>query len=224
MSNRTTRFVYSFPTPFKLTGMDEICAAGDYEITTEEEPLGDFIVPAYRRISTTIYISAGGTSWHRTNCRNRSGRTDGTSLEILLRSERQPCSRRSGPRQIRPIHQLGQIELFRRGQLGKPSCFTASRLPSAREDGRWRSAPCQLPPPHAALEDERFFRAASDAPGRRSSVHWAEPAIDCSLEENIREVHGTPPLSAANAIVPCLVPKAPPNELNDIEQAGLPRL
>jgi hypothetical protein len=56
--NRVTRFTYTFPTPFKLTGMDEICAAGDYEITTEEEPLGDFIVPAYRRISTTIYIPA----------------------------------------------------------------------------------------------------------------------------------------------------------------------
>lgn len=56
MSNRVTRFIYSFPTPFKLTGMGEICAAGDYEITTEEEPIGDFIVPAYRRISTTIYI------------------------------------------------------------------------------------------------------------------------------------------------------------------------
>ena len=56
MSNRVTHFIYSFPTPFKLTGMDEICAAGDYEITTEEQPIGDFIVPAYRRISTTIYI------------------------------------------------------------------------------------------------------------------------------------------------------------------------
>ena len=56
MSNRIKRFIYSFPTPFKLTGMDEICAAGDYEITTEEEVIGDFITLAYRRISTTIYI------------------------------------------------------------------------------------------------------------------------------------------------------------------------
>jgi hypothetical protein len=56
MSNRIKRFIYTFPTPFKLTGMDEICAAGDYEITTEEEAIGDFIMLAYRRISTTIYI------------------------------------------------------------------------------------------------------------------------------------------------------------------------
>lgn len=56
MFNRIKRFIYTFPTPFQLTGMDEICAAGDYEITTEDEQIGDFIVPAYRRISTTIYI------------------------------------------------------------------------------------------------------------------------------------------------------------------------
>jgi hypothetical protein len=56
MTNRVRRFTYTFPTPFQLTGMNEICAAGDYEITTEDEPIGDFIVPAFRRISTTIYI------------------------------------------------------------------------------------------------------------------------------------------------------------------------
>lgn len=56
MTNRVKRFMYAFPTPFQLTGMNEICAAGDYEITTEDEPIGDFIVPAFRRISTTIYI------------------------------------------------------------------------------------------------------------------------------------------------------------------------
>jgi hypothetical protein len=56
MTNRVKRFIYSFPTPFQLTGMNEICAAGDYEITTEDESIGDFIVPAFRRISTTIYI------------------------------------------------------------------------------------------------------------------------------------------------------------------------
>jgi hypothetical protein len=56
VTNRIRRFTYTFPTPFQLTGMSEICAAGDYEITTEDEPIGDFIVPAFRRISTTIYI------------------------------------------------------------------------------------------------------------------------------------------------------------------------
>jgi hypothetical protein len=56
MSNRIRHFTYTFPTPFQLTGMGEICASGDYEVTTEDEPIGDFMLPAYRRISTTIYI------------------------------------------------------------------------------------------------------------------------------------------------------------------------
>jgi hypothetical protein len=56
MENRIRHFTYAFPTPFQLTGMDEICAAGDYEVTTEDEPIGNFVLPAYRRISTTIYI------------------------------------------------------------------------------------------------------------------------------------------------------------------------
>lgn len=56
MSHCITRYIYAFPTMFKLPGMDEICPAGDYEVTTEEEPIGDFMVLAYRRISTTIYI------------------------------------------------------------------------------------------------------------------------------------------------------------------------
>jgi hypothetical protein len=56
MENRIRHFTYAFPTPFQLTGMGEICAAGDYEVTTEDEPIGNFVLPAYRRISTTIYI------------------------------------------------------------------------------------------------------------------------------------------------------------------------
>jgi hypothetical protein len=56
MENRIRHFTYAFPTPFQLTGMDEICAAGDYEVTTEDESIGNFVLPAYRRVSTTIYI------------------------------------------------------------------------------------------------------------------------------------------------------------------------
>jgi hypothetical protein len=56
MPNRIKRFLHTFPLPFKLAEMDVACDAGDYEITTEEEPIGDFMVLAYRRISTTIYI------------------------------------------------------------------------------------------------------------------------------------------------------------------------
>ena len=33
-----------------------MCPAGNYEITTEEEPIGDFTYAGYRRVSTTIYV------------------------------------------------------------------------------------------------------------------------------------------------------------------------
>jgi hypothetical protein len=56
MPNRIRRFLHTFPSPFKLAEMDVACDAGEYEIITEEEPIGDFMVLAYRRISTTIYI------------------------------------------------------------------------------------------------------------------------------------------------------------------------
>lgn len=56
MPNRIKRFLHTFASPFKLAEVDVVCAAGEYEITTEEEPIGDFMVLAYRRISTTIYI------------------------------------------------------------------------------------------------------------------------------------------------------------------------
>jgi hypothetical protein len=46
----------TFPKPFLLEGVTGFSPAGKYEVTTEEEPLGDSMTPAYRRISTTIYI------------------------------------------------------------------------------------------------------------------------------------------------------------------------
>jgi hypothetical protein len=33
-----------------------MCPAGNYEIMTEEEPIGDFTYAVYRRVSTTIYV------------------------------------------------------------------------------------------------------------------------------------------------------------------------
>jgi hypothetical protein len=56
MNTRVIRRFVSFPTPFQLKGMEEARPAGIYEITTEEETIGDFMYEAYRRISTTIYL------------------------------------------------------------------------------------------------------------------------------------------------------------------------
>lgn len=46
----------TFPQSFQLTGMDKMLPAGTYEVTTEEEQIGDFVYEAYRRISTSIYL------------------------------------------------------------------------------------------------------------------------------------------------------------------------
>jgi hypothetical protein len=56
MSNRITHVMVTLSEPFLLTGLTEPVPAGRYEVTTEEEPLGDFMYAAYRRISATIYL------------------------------------------------------------------------------------------------------------------------------------------------------------------------
>jgi hypothetical protein len=44
------------PKPLVLMGLDAPVPAGSYEVTIVEEPLGDLMHPAYRRVSTTIYL------------------------------------------------------------------------------------------------------------------------------------------------------------------------
>jgi len=56
MTNRITRVMVTLTEPFLLSGTSEPVPAGRYEVTTEEEPLGDLMYPAYRRISATIYL------------------------------------------------------------------------------------------------------------------------------------------------------------------------
>lgn len=56
MINRITRVTMTFAKPFLLDGVTGFSPAGRYEVTTEEEPLNDSVTPAYRRISTTIYL------------------------------------------------------------------------------------------------------------------------------------------------------------------------
>ncbi len=56
MTNRITRKIVTFSKPFQLTGMSASFPAGSYEVMTEEEPLGDVMFPAYRRMWTSIYL------------------------------------------------------------------------------------------------------------------------------------------------------------------------
>lgn len=58
MNTRSTRKFVTFGQSFQLTGMDKMLPAGTYEVTTEEEQIGDFVYEAYRRISTSIYLPA----------------------------------------------------------------------------------------------------------------------------------------------------------------------
>lgn len=56
MSNRITRRTVTLAEAFAMASRREAIPAGCYEITTEEEPLGDLMFAAYRRVSTTIYL------------------------------------------------------------------------------------------------------------------------------------------------------------------------
>jgi hypothetical protein len=54
--NRLSRKTVSIDRPFRLSNGTRTHPAGDYEITIEEEPLGDMMFEAFRRISTTIHL------------------------------------------------------------------------------------------------------------------------------------------------------------------------
>jgi hypothetical protein len=56
MESRKSKAFISIPVPFQLAAMQEQWPAGTYQVTTEEEPLGDFMFEAFRRVATTIYL------------------------------------------------------------------------------------------------------------------------------------------------------------------------
>lgn len=56
MTTRMTSRKVTFRRPFVLTGLDEAQPAGTYRVDTEEELLDTVLLPAYRRLSTTIEL------------------------------------------------------------------------------------------------------------------------------------------------------------------------
>ena len=56
MSNRIRRINVVLPEAFTLECIDRSIPAGNYEVMTEEEPLGDLMEPGYRRIAANIYV------------------------------------------------------------------------------------------------------------------------------------------------------------------------
>src|SRR4051812_23684610 len=57
MTHRIRHVMVTLAEPFLLTGLDQAIPAGSYQITTEEELLGDSMYSADRRISATIYVA-----------------------------------------------------------------------------------------------------------------------------------------------------------------------
>jgi hypothetical protein len=58
METRTKRVTMTFRHPFSLKGIGRTLAAGQYEVVTDEELIGELMFPAYRRVSTLIFVPA----------------------------------------------------------------------------------------------------------------------------------------------------------------------
>ncbi len=60
MGERVTSRAVTFARPFSLNGVDGELAAGSYTIESVEEPIAGLSFLAYRRVSTSIVLSANG--------------------------------------------------------------------------------------------------------------------------------------------------------------------
>ena len=58
MLTRTKRVTLTFQHPFSLKGVDRRLAAGEYEVTTDEELIEGLSFPVYRRVATLIFLPA----------------------------------------------------------------------------------------------------------------------------------------------------------------------
>jgi hypothetical protein len=56
MKPRKNTKLVTFETPFQLQAMEEMQPAGDYEITVEQEQIGEFMFEAFRRTPITLYL------------------------------------------------------------------------------------------------------------------------------------------------------------------------
>lgn len=67
MKTRTRQETVTFANPFTLGKLDEVLAAGDYVVETDEELIQGISFPAYRRTLTVIHLpeKAGNTTLTR---------------------------------------------------------------------------------------------------------------------------------------------------------------
>jgi hypothetical protein len=58
MTMRTTTKTVTFRRPFYLKGVDRLLPPADYRVVTDEELIEGLSFPAYRRVSTVIFVPA----------------------------------------------------------------------------------------------------------------------------------------------------------------------
>ena len=58
MTIRTTSKTITFNRPFCLKGVDRLLPPGDYRVMTDEQLIEGLLFPAYRRVSTAIFVPA----------------------------------------------------------------------------------------------------------------------------------------------------------------------
>ena len=58
MTMRTSSKTVTFRRPFRLKGVDRMLPPADYRVVTDEELIEGLSFPAYRRISTMIFVPA----------------------------------------------------------------------------------------------------------------------------------------------------------------------
>jgi hypothetical protein len=62
MITRSLSKTVVFGKPFLLKGIDRVLPAGDYRVVTDEELIEGISFPAYRRVSTMIFVPACSAS------------------------------------------------------------------------------------------------------------------------------------------------------------------
>ena len=80
MKTRTSEKTVTFRRPFVLAGLDEILAAGDYSVETEEELIEGLSYAAYRRTATVLHLPARSGPSHLT----RAMAIDPEELDMAL--------------------------------------------------------------------------------------------------------------------------------------------
>jgi hypothetical protein len=56
MNPRRITQLIAFDAPFQLQAMEKMQPAGDYEVTVEQEQIGDLMFEAFRRTLITLYL------------------------------------------------------------------------------------------------------------------------------------------------------------------------